>query len=406
MSQPDQLAIFAVTAPGLEPVAAGELRALGIEDAVAEPGGVGFRGDLARVYAANLHLRTASRVVVRVAEFTARTFFELERHARKVPWEEYLSAEQPVRVRVTCRKSRLYHSDAVAERVLSAIAHRVGAIGLGAVVHAGDEDREPDGGQDDGPEGGASEASAERDRNGSQLFTIRFLHDRCTVSADSSGALLHLRGYRQAVAKAPVRETLAAAVLLASGWRGDTPLVDPFCGSGTIAIEGALVARRLAPGLGRKFAFMEWPNFAEHTWASIQERVSNDSLSRSPVVIIASDRDAGAVAATEANAERAGVAEDVEVRKHALSAIDPPRGPGHLAMNPPYGVRVGDTKDLKDLYAALGHVARAKAPGWTIALLAADRVLAGRAGLPVRQVLRTTNGGIPVELLAGVIPPA
>ena len=406
MAQRDPFAIFAVTAPGLEPVAAGELRALGVEDAVAEPGGVGFRGDATRLYAANLHLRTASRVVVRVAEFSARTFFELERHARKVPWEAYLSPAQPVRVRVTCRKSRLYHSDAVAERMLSAIAHRVGAIGLGAVVHAGDEERELDerrGERSDAGEG-EGESPGERDAAGAQLFTIRFLHDRCTVSADSSGALLHLRGYRQAVAKAPVRETLAAAVLLASGWRGDTPLVDPFCGSGTIAIEGALLARRLPPGLGRKFAFMEWPSFAKPTWDTLQEQASNTALSRSPMPIIASDRDAGAVAAAEGNAERAGVGGDVEVRRHALSAIEMPRGAGHLATNPPYGVRVGDTRDLKDLYAALGQVARAKARGWTVALLAADRMLAGRAGLPLRQVLRTTNGGIPVELLAGVVP--
>lgn len=385
------LSLFAVTAPGLEPVAAEELRALGVADAVAESGGVAFRGGVERLYEANLHLRTASRVVARVAEFTARTFFELERHARRVPWEEYLTPGRPVRVRVTCRKSRLYHSDAVGERILAAVAHRVGSIGLGAVAHAGEDD-------------GDGEVAAEQDSAGAQLFTIRFLHDHCTVSADSSGALLHLRGYRQAVAKAPVRETLAAAVLLGSGWRGDTPLVDPLCGSGTIAIEGALIARRLAPGIGRKFAFQRWPNFDDRVWNAVHDRATMSSLPRSSVPIVASDRDAGATAAAVANANRAGVGEDIDVRTHTLSAIERPGGVGLMAMNPPYGVRVGHADELRNLYAALGQVARAKFAGWTVALLAADRKMANRTGLPLRSVFRSVNGGIPVELLTAETP--
>ena len=389
MSNAAPLSLFAVTAPGLEPVAAEELRALGVTDAVAEPGGVAFTGGHDRLYESNLQLRTASRVVARVAEFTARTFFELERHARRVAWEEYLTPGRPVRVRVTCRKSRLYHSDAVGERIIAAIAHRVGSIGLGAVVHAGEDE---------------AEAAPEHDPAGAQLFTIRFLHDRCTVSADSSGALLHLRGYRQAVAKAPMRETLAAAVLLGAGWRGESALVDPLCGSGTIAIEGALIARRIAPGIGRKFAFMEWPNFSERSWQTVHDRATNSTLSRSPVEIIASDRDAGATTATAANAERAEVAADIDVRTHSLSAIRPPAGPGLLAVNPPYGVRVGQSDELRNLYAALGQVARAKFAGWTVALLAADRKLASRSGLSLRPVFRSSNGGIPVELLTAASP--
>ena len=392
MSNAASLSLFAVTAPGLEPIAAEELRALGVTDAVAEPGGVAFSGGHERLYEANLQLRTASRVVARVAEFGARTFFELERHARRVAWEAYLNPGRPVRVRVTCRKSRLYHSDAVGERIIAAIAHRVGSIGLGAVVHAGEDEAD-----------GAGSAP-EHDPAGAQLFTIRFLHDRCTVSADSSGALLHLRGYRQAVAKAPMRETLAAAVLLGAGWRGESPLVDPLCGSGTIAIEGALVARRIAPGVGRKFAFMEWPNFSERTWKTVHDRATNGTLLRSPVEIIASDRDAGATTATAANADRAEVAEDIDVRTHALSAIRPPAGPGLLAVNPPYGVRVGQSDELRNLYAALGQVARTKFPAWTVALLAADRKLSGRTGLPLQPVFRSSNGGIPVELLTAVTP--
>src|SRR5207247_3043905 len=139
------------------------------------------------------------------------------------------------------------------------------------------------------------------------LFVVRLLRDECTVSADSSGALLHMRGYRQAVAKAPLRETLAAALLLAAEWRGDTPLVDPLCGSGTIPIEAALIARRMAPGARRRFACLDWPQFPRETFADALADAEARSLPRSAVVIQGSDRDAGAIEAAGANAERAGV---------------------------------------------------------------------------------------------------
>src|SRR5215207_7142633 len=225
---------FAITAPGLEPLTVAELRALGADNARAAEGGVTFAASRAILYAANLELRTASRVVVRAGEFGAKAFHELERRAGKVPWETFVSPNLGVSLRVTCRKSRLYHSDAVAERVAAAITARVKNSRI--VGDVGDE----------------TDLSH-------QLVIVRLFHDRCTVSIDSSGALLHRRGYRQAVGKAPIRETVAAAALIASGWPAAAPLVDPMCGSGTIPIEGALIARRIAPGLHRSFAFEQWP---------------------------------------------------------------------------------------------------------------------------------------------------
>lgn len=382
----DRLSLFAVTAPGLEPLAAAELAARGVE-ATAEAGGVAFGGTAAELYAANLWLRTASRVVERAAEFRARTFFELERHARKVPWERWLAPGRPVRLRVSSRKSKLYHEGAVAERVLAAIDARVGGIGA-AEVQKGEEGEE---------EGDA------------QLFVVRFLHDRCTVSADASGALLHLRGYRQAVAKAPLRETLAAAMLMAAGWRGDAPLVDPMCGSGTIPIEGALLARRIAPGLShpeglRAYAFQRWPGFDAGAWARVVDEARAMVLPSCPVAIVGSDRDAGAVAAAEANAARAGVAGDVSFSVRPMSAMEPPPGPGWLVSNPPYGLRVGESGPLRSLYAALGRVARERLPGWTLALLSADPRLDGQVRLPFRDALRTRNGGIPVRVVVAEVP--
>jgi putative N6-adenine-specific DNA methylase len=386
------LSAFAVTAPGIAPLAAAELRALGIAPGALDPGGVAFAATRAQLYEANLSLRTVSRVVVRLAEFEARSFQELERQARRVPWETIVHAGQPVRLRVTCRKSRLYHSDAVAQRVIAAIAHRLGAPVPVDVLAREDAD---------------DDAESATSGQLPQLFTVRFVHDHCTISADSSGALLHLRGYRQAVGKAPLRETLAAAMLLASGYTGEAPLLDPLCGSGTIAIEAALIARRLAPGRSRPFAFMDWPGFDRVAWKTLSERAEERALPRSPVPIVASDRDAGAAEATRANAERAGVSADVDVSCRPLSAVAlPAGGPGWLVTNPPYGVRVGDPAALRNLYSTLGRVAREPLASWTVALLSADVRLERQLGLAMEPALNTSNGGIPVRLLVrrGVVP--
>ena len=157
---------------------------------------------------------------------------------------------------------------------------------------------------------------------------MRLFRDECTVSADASGELLHRRGYRLATAKAPLRETLAAAMLVGTGWDGSAPLIDPMCGSGTIPIEAALLARRMPPGMTRRFAFMRWPGHDRAAWERLVEQARERALPRAPAPILGSDRDAGAVAASVANAERAGVAGDVEWRRAAISAIDAAAGAG------------------------------------------------------------------------------
>jgi len=386
----DRLSLFAITAPGLEPVCAAELRALGIEGA-AEPGGVAWEGTADDLFTANLWLRTASRVVVRVASFRARTFFELERHARKIAWERWVAKGRPVRLRVTSKKSKLYHEGAIAERVLGWIDGRVGGIGASEAEKGSAE-------EDEGETGDA------------QLFLVRVVRDEVTVSADASGALLHLRGYRQAVAKAPLRETLAAGMLLGAGWRGSTPLVDPMCGSGTIPIEAALIARNIAPGLARAsgeprdYAFQHWPDFDAVRWVEAVERARTAAAPSASAPILGSDRDAGAIEAARANAARAGVSDDAAFEVRSVSAIEAPPGPGLLIANPPYGVRVGESDALRSLYAALGRVARERCPGWRLALLSADRKLEGQVGIAFGEAFRTSNGGIPVRLVVGTVP--
>ena len=387
-SQEDRRSLFAITAPGLEPLAQAELRAMGI-DATAEPGGVSWTGGAGDLYAANLRLRTASRVTVLAAGFRARTFFELERHARKIPWERWVPRGGTVRLRVTSRKSKLYHEGAIAQRVLEAIEHRVGPLAASGVV------ADEEGGEDEGD---------------AQLFIVRFVRDACTIRADASGALLHLRGYRQALARAPLRETLAASMLLGSGWDGASPLLDPMCGSGTIPIEAALIARRIAPGLAspdrepRDYAFTSWPDFDVELWARVVDRAAAEILPAAPIPILGSDRDEGAIQDAASNAARAGVSEDVDLSVRPISAINPPPGPGWMVINPPYGIRVGERDPLRNLYAALGRTLRDRCPGWTLALLSPDHALERQVGLPLDEALRTSNGGIPVRLVVGRVP--
>jgi putative N6-adenine-specific DNA methylase len=376
------LELFAVTAPGLEQLCADELSGLEIPGRP-ETGGVSWTGDLRSLYRANLESRIASRVIARLGEFRARTFFELERRAPRLPWAEFLRPGERAALRVTSRKSKLYHEGAIAERVARVLAD---SFGVAAAVAARDDDAD----------GAMADA---------QLVVVRFVRDVCTISIDASGVLLHQRGYRQAVAKAPVRETIAAALLAASGWRGDTMLLDPMCGSGTIPIEATLMARRIAPGLAnashepRTYAFMQWPSFDTALWSDVIEQALRAIRERAGVAIVGSDMHAGAINAATANAARAGVAQDVRFERRALGAIEARAERGHLVTNAPYGVRVGERKELYGLYATLGRVAREQLRGWTVTMLAADVGLAGATGLPLEEVLSTRNGGINVRLL-------
>jgi putative N6-adenine-specific DNA methylase len=393
MSSTGSFECFAVAAPGLSPLVAEELRKLGVSGTV-EEAGVGWSGGPASLYSANLWLRTATRVLVRVARFRAKTFFELERHARRIDWSRWVAPGSRISFRVSCRKSRLYHSDAVAQRLGEAAARATGAE-WDTIGGADDADADATG---EGADAGSVEPVAHGAR-----FIARFDRDELLLSVDSSGEPLYKRGYRQAVAKAPMRETLASAVLMASRWRVDKPIIDPFCGSGTILIEAAMMARRIAPGLQRGFAFTGWPGFDAGIWKRVVEDAESARRGRAAAAIVGSDRDAGAIEAALANAARAGVAGDLELSVAPLSALQPPETPGWLVTNPPYGHRVGDTRRIADLYATLGNVAREKLGGWRLAVLAADRELEAQLRLPVVEELRTSNGGIPVRLVVATV---
>ena len=361
---------FAIAAPGLESLVARELTRLEASPTI-EAGGVTWEGDARSVLRANVWLRTASRVVVRVARFRATAFHELERAAKKIPWEQFVADPSAVEFKVTAKKSKLYHTGGIAERLLSAVSGRRPANGARA---------------------GAP-----------QLFIVRVVRDEFEISADASGALLHMRGYRQAVAKAPLRETLAAALLLAAGYDGTAALLDPFCGSGTIPIEAALIARNIAPGLRREFAMEQWPVFYPPISKAIRDEAVTRQTSRAPASIIGTDRDAGAIEAAVANAERAGVSADVILHQRALSALDPLPAGGLIATNPPYGVRVGKEGDVRDLFAQFGHVVREKASGARVAMYLPDAHLGRQTRLHFETLYKTSNGGLPVAAVQATV---
>ena len=376
-------ALFVITAPGLETVTAQEITGLGLAVQSVESGGVSLDAGHAAIATLNIQLRTASRILVRLGEFHASAFAELERRAARLPWAEYLRPGQGIAFRVTSKKSRLYHQDAIAERLARVAAAAV--EGVHPVAWPGDD-------HEDAP--GVLQP---------QRFIVRAYRDTITVSADSSGTLLHRRGYRKETAKAPLRETLAAAMLLGVGWDGSVPLVDPFAGSGTIPIEAAMIARRIAPGLHRSFAAEQWPCMSAGTFEEVRAQALDARLSTLDVGIVASDRDAGAVAAMRHNAERAGVAADISIRQAVISELELPQAAGWIVTNPPYGVRVGERIRLRNLYAQTGNVLRARAEGWRVGLLSVHPVLDQQLGLPLTPVWHTSNGGIGVRLVEGVV---
>lgn len=383
MTPPSQLlSCFAVVTPGLEPFAIAEAKALGI-NAVAEPGGFAWQGTADSALVANVGLRIATRILVRLASFEARSFAELERHARKVEWARVIAPGESVRFRVTCKKSKLYHSDAVAQRLADAVKRALpGVRAEGASV-----------GEDDADE--VAEDAA--------LIVVRVMRDRCTVSADSSGALLHRRGYRLASTKAPLRETIAAGMLAAAEWDLVSPLVDPLCGSGTIPIEAALVSRGVQPGAHRAFAMERWPA----TPAGLGEVVRGRGAGRveaKSATIVASDRDTGAIAAATENAARAGMQDHISFAIRSLSAATFPNASrGWIVTNPPYGVRVGEADRVRDLWAQLGNVLRERASGWRLAVMSPDTALERQLRLPLRAAASLSNGGIPVRIMVGDI---
>lgn len=357
---------FAIVSPGLEEVCARELANLDVASLEVCPGGVAFQGKLADLYRASLWLRSASRVVVRFAEFPSRDFPQLFQRALKLPWGRFLKAETPVQFRVTCRRSRLMHTERVAETFEKAIMRSFG--------------------REENPQ-----------NDSAQLILVRIVEDRVQVSIDSSGELLHRRGYRRAVTPAPLRETLAAGVLQLAGWDPHQPLCDPMCGSGTFLWEAALLACQQAPGRHRRFAFMRWPGFREGLWRQLCQMA--DQQQRELGASLAGyDQDAEAIAAARTNGEQLQLLEEVVIVKKSLAEQPVYMTPGLVVCNPPYGLRLETAERIQAFYRDLGRQLHRAFPGWRLAMLCPDAALAKKTGLALRQQALLDNGGLKVGL--------
>lgn len=370
-------AFFAVTAPGLEPLCRRELADLGIADARAVPGGVEFRGKLPEAYRANLHLRTASRVLMRLFDFRADSFRALESKTAAFPWELYLGPEAALRVQVAAHHCRLHHSTAIAERVAAAVARRAG-----------------------GPPG--AEAAGRE-----QLLYLRGLDDRFLVSIDTSGANLYLRGLKTHGGRAPLRETIAAACLILSGFQGAETLLDPMCGSGTFSLEAALIAKRIPPGWFREFAFMAFPAFRPPAWNHLKTKAGEGIAALSAPRIFASDIDPEACGRLNACLAQNGLADAVAVACRDFFDVDPgrvPGGAGLAALNPPYGRRLGGRRQGRALGARVAARLAEAYAGWHFILLAPEE--ADFPPPPSRhRVHRFPHGGVMVKALVGTIAP-
>ncbi len=339
--------IYLVAPPGLEQALCQEAREKGFADPVPSLGGVTVRGRWPEVWRANLELRGATKVLARVGAFRTLHLAQLDKRARKFPWAEILRPDQPVRVEAACKGSRIYHAGAVIQRVAAAIHEE-----LGAPISDEAEIR----------------------------VMARVEDDLCTISLDTSGELLHRRGHKEAVNKAPMRETLASLFLRECGYAGAEPVLDPMCGSGTFVIEAAEIAAGLPPGRSRSFAFERLATFDAAAW----DRMREVPLSRPvPFRFFGSDRDQGAIGMSRANAQRAGVEALAEFRQQAIADLQRPEGPPGLVMvNPPYGTRIGNKKLLYALHASLGEVLRSRFSGWRVGLVTSEPSLARATGLP------------------------
>ncbi|MBN2574802.1 MAG: class I SAM-dependent RNA methyltransferase [Deltaproteobacteria bacterium] len=368
---------FAVASPGLEGVLAEELAALPeIGQTRAVAGGVEFAGPLAAGMAANLASRIATRILLRVGEVRARDFASLRRGLAKLAWRSFIPNDSPLRIDVTASHCRLYHTGALADTLALAVEDCLGKLPRREKGSVADEGR------------------------ACTRLLLRGQDDRFLASVDSSGDLLHRRGWRIEAGPAPLRETLAAGILALCDYDPALSLVDPMCGSGTVAIEAAAVARALAPGGGRSFAFERWPTHDEGIWRKV--RALRAGHARAPAQIFASDRDPRAVEMARRNAKRAGVATDIQFAVAAFGKGAIPATPGLVVLNPPYGHRLEKRGNARRLARGLGQDLASCYRGWRAAVLCPDAVFVAAVSAGARRQPDKTfalrNGGLRVRL--------
>ncbi len=361
--------MIAKTLPGLEGVLMKELSGLGAGSIVPLKRGVSFYGDTELLYRANYHLRTALKVLKPIQIFTVRNEHELYQKTRAIEWNKYLSPEHSFRVDAVVFSSTFRHSGFVALRVKDAIADffrdRTGR-------RPNVDSRMPD-----------------------LFINVHISNQGCTVSLDSSGTSLHKRGYRSDTHTAPLNEVLAAGMLHLAGWKPELNLLDPMCGSGTIAIEAGLIANGIPPGSFRKtFAFQYWLDFDPDLFEKVKKRSWNIPTEKGE--IWGSDRSGAFVSMVMKNAEYAGLTGEIEIRKALFEKVTPPWNEGIIVMNPPYGERM-QTSEINLFYQNVGDVLKQNFTGYCTWILSANKEALKYIGLRASKKMTLYNGPIEVK---------
>ena len=371
---------FATTAKETEPLVAKELAAIGAQNIRTTVGGVHFEGGLETLYRANLWLRTANRVLMPVAEFSCPTPEALYENVRKIRWQDWMTIDKTFAVDCNCRDSQISHSHYAALKVKDAVV---------------DQFRDRTG------------RRPNVDRHHPMLqINAHIAKDRCVLSLDTSGDRLHRRGYRRQATDAPLRETLAAAIVALVEWDNEGMFIDPMCGSGTIVIEAALKAMNYAPGLlrcgdsGRTgFGFQQWRNFDRRLWTRLINEARAGVPEKIPGRLLGHDISRPAIQLASENAKLAGLERHVRFIRGDALKLSPPGHRGVIVCNLPYGERTGEVEDLPALYQGFGNVLKQRCAGYTAYLFTGNPGLAKRVGLRTAKRFTLYNGPIECRLL-------
>lgn len=365
---PTEFEIFLVTLPGLEDFLYAEVCEQGFKKPKVISGGVLIQGGWKDVWRANLVLRGASKVLARIGEFRALHLAQLDKRARQFPWADFIAPGHTVKVEVsTNKKSEIYHGGAAEQRIETAIHEEFGAR-IASSIETTDV-----------------------------LIKVRIARNLVIISLETSGTALHKRGHKQALGKAPLRETIAAMALRGCNFKRKEPLLDPMCGSGTFTIEAAEIAGNFMAGRGRNFAFEKLVSYD----AEAVKAMKDGWFTRAPEPhFYGSDREKQVIGFAKDNAKRAGVDAACHFTMQPVSQLKRPEGPaGLVIVNPPYGTRIGNKKELFSLYQNFGDVMRAQFTGWRVGMVTTEPSLAEATKLPWKPPSAPIpHGGLKIKL--------
>jgi putative N6-adenine-specific DNA methylase len=359
--------LTAKTQFGLEGVLAAELKKLGAKDIQEHNRLVSFKGDKALMYKANLHLRTALKILMPIARFKSTSERALYEEVRRIKWSDYLDVDGTLAVHAVIKSDFFNHSQYVALKTKDAIV---------------DEYRDRFG-----------RRPSVDTQNPDLSVDVHIFKDDVTISIDSSGQSLHRRGYRGENTLAPINEVTAAGMILLSDWDGTGNFIDPMCGSGTLLIEAGLIARNIAPNrLRKRFGFHNWKDFDVKIWNTIKDESENQIID-GEANIMGSDKTFKAIEIARGNVERAGLDEDIRISNKRMEDWTPPQGGGIVMINPPYGERI-DVEEITSLYKLIGDLLKQRYIGYNAWIISSDKEALKRVGLTASKKIMLYNGAL------------